>query len=265
MNEEIKKIEFNTEILYLLGYRIFLKSDGKTYLVDKDGNDIDAFFIPWRARVNGQLYEISSISAHLFKYVYNLKKIEIPDTVTKIGKGAFYGCENLKSINIPEGIEIIEKETFADCKRLETIKFPDTLKTIEARAFYGCSNLTVLDFPKNLRKIKDSAFEECISLKNVNLPENLHALYDLAFYKTGMYKLNLPAGIGIIGDRFVSNIDTTPVEVYATKEICKIFGEKKGETIFKEYTLDCLIGAKRSFKEINNIYIKVKTDELPTT
>lgn len=254
MNEEIKKIEFNTEILNFLGYQIFLRNGCKAYLIDKDGNNVDTLFIPYRIRVNGQFCEINSISEHLFKYVYNLKKIDIPDTVVKIGKGAFYACENLKSITIPEGIETIEKETFADCKRLETIKFPDTLKTIEVRAFYGCSNLTILDFPKNLRKIKDSAFEECISLRNVNLPENLHALYDLAFYKTGIYKLNLPAGIGIIGNHFVSNIDTTPVEVYATKEICKIFGEKKDETIFKEYTLDYLIGAKRSFKEINNIY-----------
>ena len=47
----------------------------------------------------------------------------IPDSLTKIGEKAFYGCGELSDIAIPAGVKKIEKDSFDKCKKL-TIHAP---------------------------------------------------------------------------------------------------------------------------------------------
>ena len=39
-------------------------------------------------------------------------EISIPDSVTKIGEGAFYGCKSLTSVTIPDSVRIIDIVAF---------------------------------------------------------------------------------------------------------------------------------------------------------
>lgn len=44
------------------------------------------------------------IAGYAFYWQYNLKGIQIPNTVTNIGECAFYGCESMKEIHIPQSV-----------------------------------------------------------------------------------------------------------------------------------------------------------------
>lgn len=77
-------------------------------------------------------------------YIFNrcgIKKIYIPDSVKRIGKGAFAVCTDLKSVRLPEGLEYIEKNAFRDCVSLKKIVIPSTVTRLGGGAFAGCYTL----------------------------------------------------------------------------------------------------------------------------
>ena len=83
----------------------------------------------------------------------NAKTFIIPNSVTKIGNGAFYGCKNLTEINIPESVTEIGDDAFNSCENLKEIIFqnPSSLNQMKLgeNAFSGCDleniNITFLD------------------------------------------------------------------------------------------------------------------------
>ena len=82
----------------------------------------------------------------------------IPDSVTHICNGAFYGCGNLTDITIPNTVTSIEKSTFWGCIGLTSILLPDSINSIGDRAFNSCSNLTTIRFLGTPPTISDDAF-----------------------------------------------------------------------------------------------------------
>jgi len=65
-----------------------------------------------------------------------LVEIEIPNSVTSIGKNCFYGCAALASVTLPEGITSIKGGTFSGCTTLKKITIPTAVETIEYYALY---------------------------------------------------------------------------------------------------------------------------------
>lgn len=47
----------------------------------------------------------------------SIVSVEIPDTVTSVGNGAFLGCESLQSVTIPDGVTSIGEAAFDDCSK----------------------------------------------------------------------------------------------------------------------------------------------------
>lgn len=62
----------------------------------------------------------------------------IPDNVTSIIGGAFWGCSSLTSITIPNSVTNIGEGAFAHCFNLTSITIPSSVTTIGGWAFYGC-------------------------------------------------------------------------------------------------------------------------------
>jgi len=52
----------------------------------------------------------------------NITSITIPESVTSIGNGAFYGCSSLTSITIPESVTSIGNEAFGNCEKLTELE-----------------------------------------------------------------------------------------------------------------------------------------------
>ena len=71
--------------------------------------------------------------------------IIIPDSVTSIGKRAFYGCSSLKQINIPDSVTSIGKRAFS----CGLIYIPDSVTSIGHGTFKDSFSLEQINIPAN--------------------------------------------------------------------------------------------------------------------
>lgn len=55
-----------------------------------------------------------------------LRSVVIPDSVTTIGRSAFYDCDILESVTIGKGVTFIDRSAFADCPALTSITYSGT-------------------------------------------------------------------------------------------------------------------------------------------
>lgn len=107
--------------------------------------------------------------------------IAIPDSVTNIGRYAFYGCSSLTNITIPESITSIGESAFEDCTGLTSIKMPKNVTSIEYGVFQGCSGLTDITLPESVTSIGDYAFRGCRGLTDITIPESVTSIGMYAF------------------------------------------------------------------------------------
>ena len=84
-------------------------------------------------------------------------KIDIPDSVTRIGEKAFTYCGGLTSITIPDSVTSIGDYAFAYCTNLTSITIPDSVTSIGEFAFTGCFDLTSITIPDSVTSIGKSA------------------------------------------------------------------------------------------------------------
>ena len=124
------------------------------------------------------LYEVElpetleEIRGGAFKNCYNLEVINIPKSVKRIGGEAFYNCYSLKKIELPEGLDEIHGSTFEECSSLESVNIPDSVTRIGGHAFRSCRSLKEVKLTEKsqLREIGSSAFRECYELDEITLP-----------------------------------------------------------------------------------------------
>ena len=84
-----------------------------------------------------------SIGNEAFSGCSALTKIEIPETVTRIGKYAFRDCYDLEELTLNEGLLSIGERAFEDCVALTEVFIPESVTVIEASALAGCDNLVI--------------------------------------------------------------------------------------------------------------------------
>jgi len=103
-----------------------------------------------------------------FKYAFNkkIRSIKIPEHVTVIKKGMFYGCEGLVCVEIPASVIRIEAHAFQNCTNLRQIKFAENsrLSKIGSFTFAGCIFLEEVNLPP-VTEIGSFAFAQCHSLR----------------------------------------------------------------------------------------------------
>jgi hypothetical protein len=96
-----------------------------------------------------------------------LTSISIPQSLTSIEPAAFVGCTSLTSLTLPAGLTSISTQLFLNCFNLSTLTIPSGVTNIGPQAFYNCSNLTTLTIPRSVSYIGDNAFQSCSNLKAV--------------------------------------------------------------------------------------------------
>ncbi|MDE6201519.1 MAG: leucine-rich repeat domain-containing protein [Clostridiales bacterium] len=100
----------------------------------------------------------------------NLRSIVIPNSVTRIGDGTFYGCKSLSSIKMLDSITSIGEQAFNGCIGLISIEIPNSVTSIEEGAFYGCVMLTSVQYNGTMEqweKISKSGWNIHSSIKAV--------------------------------------------------------------------------------------------------
>lgn len=95
--------------------------------------------------------------------------INIPNSVTSIGSGAFGGCESLTSINIPNSVKNIGSRAFGSCRSLTSVNIPNSVESIEHGAFSDCGSLVSIDIPNSVTCIGSCVFENCSSLTSIRI------------------------------------------------------------------------------------------------
>ena len=129
-----------------------------------------------------------------FAYREQLVSVVIPDTVTVIQEGAFYGCSSLVSISIPDnGVTEIERTAFSNCSALESIDLPSSLININEYAFSACKSLKSIAIPEGVTTIGQYAFGYCDSLVSVDIADSVTSIGYAAFgYCPNLSEVKLP-------------------------------------------------------------------------
>lgn len=188
----------------------------------------------WSFALNASLtYEAEMKSIDLPSYLVEigqtafqnskLTSIEIPDSVTTMGTGAFTGSsgltsiklsknvtaipqsafasgndrtENLETLVIPEGVTSVGRSAFAGT-RVEGLVLPSTLTTIDQQSFQN-HQLTELTIPGSVTIIGKYAFrmnQESLTpmLTDVTLNEGLVTIGQYAFDNNAITEIHLPS------------------------------------------------------------------------
>lgn len=206
----------------------------KGAVVDSPYHPGDILVIPATDSNGKPVVEIKKLSGDTVSRGF--KSVIIPDTIKKIGEGAFSVCENLSEIHIPASVESIAEGFAAYCpltkitvdpnnkfydsrndcnavisKKTNTLVqgccntiIPEGVKVIGHSSFMGCgrkgNQLSSIAIPKSVTKIADSAFYDCQSLENILIPSGVREIGKQAFSDCcSLATLHLPDSVKTIG------------------------------------------------------------------
>jgi hypothetical protein len=160
----------------------------------------------------------------------------IPNSVTSIEGGAFFGCSSLTSVTIPGSVTSIGDGTFAACGRLTSITvsaqnsayssvggvlfnnnqttiiqypggagssytIPNSVTSIEGYAFNGCTSLTSVTIPNSVTSIGKAAFTNCTRLTSTTIPNSVTSIGEAAFeFCTNLTSVTIGNSVTSIGD-----------------------------------------------------------------
>ena len=143
---------------------------------------------------------LTEIGKEAFECCFELEEITIPDSVTTLGPLSFMCCDMLKHIQLPKSLTVIPNHAFSTCLSLSEIDIPDSVTEIGELAFDSCHALTKIDFPVSAAKIGDYAFYSCLSLTEIDIPDSITEIGESAFNSCqSLTKLSLPQSLKKIG------------------------------------------------------------------
>ena len=166
--------------------------------------------------------------------IVGCKNSIIPNSVTSIGKAAFYGCSGMTELTLPNSVRSIGDYAFCGCSGLTELILPNSVRSIGDFAFTYCSGLEKITvesgnsrydsrdncnsiietetdtlivgcknsvIPNGVTSIGDYAFRGCTGLTELTLPNSVTSIGKYAFYDcSGMTELTLPNSVRSIGD-----------------------------------------------------------------
>ncbi|GHT77257.1 hypothetical protein AGMMS50262_17790 [Bacteroidia bacterium] len=132
---------------------------------------------------------VETIPQYFFSHL-NIQELNLPESVTKIGKYAFYRCDSLKTVTIPETVvevgdyafyvcnslkevnirgQLTGKGIFSWCDALEKVIFSETLDSIPESVFLSDDSLKIITIPQSVTHIGNSAFAYLPHLQQVRV------------------------------------------------------------------------------------------------
>jgi hypothetical protein len=142
-----------------------------------------------------------SYAHHLYLNGSEIKDLVIPNSVTRIGGGAFNGCTGLTSVTIPNSVTDIGYWTFQNCTSLTSVTIPNSVTSIGVQSFEGCTGLTSVTIPNSVTDINGATFRYCTSLTSVTIPNSVTRIFSSAFQGcTGLTSITIPNSVTYIGD-----------------------------------------------------------------
>ena len=144
------------------------------------------------SNINGTF--INAIGDDVFRDLFNITNIILPNSITTIGNNVFNNCTNLTSITLSTNLIHIGEFVFLSCTNLKSITLPDSITTIGNYAFADCG-LRSINIPKNLKLINYNPFVNCVSLTTItNTNANYSTVNNILFNRDKTMIIVYPAG-----------------------------------------------------------------------
>ena len=124
-------------------------------------------------------YPVVVIDFSAFNRMGNITEVILPDGLRQIRDYAFYICSSLTKVNLPDTLTYIGSGAFGHCSLTE-ITLPPQLQAIMDDAFIS-NDLTSVVVPDNVTEIMTCAFADNLNLGSVTLPASLLSIADNAF------------------------------------------------------------------------------------
>ena len=181
-------------------------SEGKIFLGSRD------------ITANIEKIELPSTVTEIGRHAFNgdsqggynfssLKSLDLPNSVTKIGDRAFKYCDSLKDITIPNNVTNIGEGAFENCTGLTKITIPNNVTNIGDYTFSSCTGLTKITIPNSVTNIGERAFENCKVLTDVKIPDSVTTIGTGAFGRcTGLTDVKIPNSVTTIGTDAFENV-----------------------------------------------------------
>ena len=214
-------------------YRYFSRED-RTVSVTYVSRDTTGVVLPSHVVCNDTVYMVVEIYPGAFQNCWELKTVELPNTVVTIRRGAFMYCESLKEIIIPSSVRLIEQRAFYGCNALKKLIHSETLEVIEPMAFcyngldsvfmhkntnYGsgvfacCDSLKYVKIEDGVTTIASYLFNGYDGrtahlgnqLEEIRLPNTVRYIGEHAFSGARVKQLNLPSSVTYIGEEAFSH------------------------------------------------------------
>ena len=225
------------------------QEDGTCRLLEYKGNDA-VITIPETIAYDGRTYIVTRV-ANAFYSNNDITEVILPSSIKEIGDSSFSQCKNLKKINLPEGLLKIGKYAFSNCA-FEEITLPSTLQGLENDAFSDCYSLQNVVLNEGLKKIGDWAFAKCV-IEEITLPSTLQKLGERVFTYINKLHFNIsPQNIEIDDNAFKNTgIGNLILDNDVAVETCSFSGTSFENIIINEYVTDI---SGIDFSNSSNIY-----------
>ncbi len=161
-------------------------------------------------RIHGR--RVTRIADRAFRNRLALVRVNIPTSVTRIGRGVFDQCHNLETIAVgsanpayssARGVLFNKSKTSLICcpaGKTGTYDVPSSVRRIEPRAFFYCNRLTRIRLHDRISSIGDHAFYLCTRLTRIHLPNSLRQIEEGTFYVCSrLPAVAIPSGVTNIG------------------------------------------------------------------
>ena len=143
-------------------------------------------------------HKVGLVDEGAFDGCWSLKRVRLPDGLSRINSYAFRGCRNLEEINIPSSVEFIGIQAFRDCRRLKLVSEPSATCTIEDQAFLGCNYLSD---ENGFVVVNNILFDYTGEDETVEIPHGVSGIRNNAFFGTEVKTLIVPESVTAISNR----------------------------------------------------------------
>lgn len=144
---------------------------------------------------------LTSIGSRAFAETSALSSFTFPQTLTAVGAESFTGS-GIVTVNLPQSVTYLGAGAFADCTKLVYAQVPAAIQAIRERTFRNCTELKNVSIPEGIRYIGAAAFQNDVSLQTVDFAQSLLTICDNAFEGSGVGEgLVLPPALRTIGSR----------------------------------------------------------------
>jgi hypothetical protein len=168
----------------------------------------------------------------------DMTSITIPNSVTSIGRYAFYDCGSLLSVTLPDQLISIEEGVFIFCDGLRSITIPDSVTSIGLGSFGYCEGLVSVTLSKTLKSIANAAFAFCKRLSIVTIPASVTSISPEAFEGcSGLTRVNFLGDAPTAGENSFKAVTATGYYQSGTKGWTPTYYGLKMVALAGDYTV----------------------------